>query len=134
MLARADAFLGEWAAHGAPLTCARDWRHGRFLLVAVDEASVPLGVLHRRHGGGSEGRRGRPGAFVLGPFSGLLPGRGEIRRVSRAEFKALVEAGEVDLETPVFDNSITRLEALKSGEWKKPAGASWHRRAFFSAP
>ena len=41
LLARADAFLDRWEAHGAPLTCGCDWRYRRFLLVAVDEASVP---------------------------------------------------------------------------------------------
>jgi len=57
----------------------------------------------------------------------------EIQRVDRAAFQAQAEAGSVDLETPVFNNSITRLSDLAAGEWEKPAGASWHRRAFFSA-
>jgi hypothetical protein len=72
LLTLADAFLDQWAAHGVPLTCARDWRYGRFLLVGVDEASEPP--------------------------SGC---------------------------------SITRLAHLEAGGWEKPAGASWHRRAFF---
>ncbi|MBT8397433.1 MAG: hypothetical protein KJN92_10720 [Gemmatimonadetes bacterium] len=133
LLARADAFLKDWAAHGVPLTCARDWRYGRFLLVAVDEASEPpsgcsIDAMTRvlKEVGEDLGL-----TFVdKGPV--LYREGEEIRRVSRGEFKALVDAGELTLETPVFDNSITRLSELEAGQWEKPAGASWHRRAFFS--
>src|SRR5262245_37647001 len=37
LLATVDGFLDQWAAHGHPLTSARDLRHDRFLLIAVDE-------------------------------------------------------------------------------------------------
>src|SRR6187549_1805230 len=40
LLAAVDGHLAQWAAHGTPLVCARDWRHDRFLAVAVDEAAT----------------------------------------------------------------------------------------------
>ena len=40
LLAASDAFLDQWAAHGAPLTCGRDFRLARFLLVGVDERAA----------------------------------------------------------------------------------------------
>jgi hypothetical protein len=132
LLSRADSFLDQWAAHGVPLTCARDWRHGRFLVVGVDEASEP------------------PSGCSIDAMTKVLKGLGEelnmtfvdrapvlyregdeIRRVNRSEFKALAQAGEVDLDTTVFDNSITRLSELEEGRWETPAGSSWHRKAFF---
>lgn len=133
LLARADEFLDSWAAHGVPLRCARDWRRRRFLLVGVDEASEPpsgcsidamtnllkdvgreLGVSLSDHG---------PVYFLDGD---------EVRRVGRGEFQELVDDGAVDLDTVVFDNTLTRLADMEEGGWEKPAGASWHRRAFFS--
>ena len=39
VLAETDAFIAGWAAHGVPLTAARDLRHERFLMVAADEAA-----------------------------------------------------------------------------------------------
>src|SRR3954452_3351513 len=36
LLAEVDRFLGHWKAHGAPLTCARDWREERLLTIGVD--------------------------------------------------------------------------------------------------
>ena len=40
VLAETDAFIAGWAAHGVPLTAARDLRHERFLMVAADEAAA----------------------------------------------------------------------------------------------
>ena len=133
LLTRADGFLVDWAAHGVPLTCARDWRYGRFLLVGVDVASEPpsgcsIDAMTRvlKEVGDDLGL-----SFVdQGPV--LYREGEEIRLASREEFKKKVDAGEVGLETRVFDNSITRLAQLEDGAWEKPAGASWHRRAFFS--
>ena len=132
LLAKADEFLDTWAAHGVPLRCGRDWRRGRFLLVAVDEASEPpsgcsidamtnllkdvgrdLGISLADHG---------PVYFLDGD---------EVRRATRGEFQKLVDDGAVDLDTVVFDNTITRVAEMEADGWEKPAGASWHRRAFF---
>ena len=40
MLGDVDAWLSRWQAHGHPLTCARDWRDGRFLVVGVDQSTA----------------------------------------------------------------------------------------------
>src|SRR5512147_2310971 len=40
MLAGVDTYLDDWNAHGEPLTCARDWRDGRFLAIGVDQRSA----------------------------------------------------------------------------------------------
>jgi hypothetical protein len=132
LLDKADQFLESWAAHGVPLRCGRDWRRGRFLLVAVDESSEPpsgcsidamtnllkevgqdLGIALADHG---------PVYFLDGD---------EVKRVSRAEFQELADDGAVTLDTVVFDNTLTRLAEMEESGWEKPAGASWHRRAFF---
>ena len=132
LLSRADTFLDQWAAHGVPLTCARDWRYGRFLLVGVDEASEPPSGCSIDAMTNVLKELGAELGLTFLDHAPVFYREGEgIRRVDRAAFKAQVEAGSVDLETPVFNNSITRLSDLEAGEWEKPAGASWHRRAFF---
>ena len=132
LLLRTDDFLDQWAAHGVPLTCARDWRHGRFLLIGVDEASEPPSgcsidaMTHVLKGLGEQ-----LGMTFVDRAPVLYREGEEIRRVSRAEFKAKAQAGEVDLDTTVFDNSITHLSDLEEGRWETSAGSSWHRKAFF---
>lgn len=132
MVARVDAFLDQWVAHGAPLSAGRDWREGRFLLVAVDEASAPptgcsIDSLARMLR--DLGREWDVSFLDHSPV--WYRKDGEAVPVSRRDFKSMAEAGEVSLETPVFDNAVTRVSQLRGSEWEKPAGASWHRRAFF---
>jgi hypothetical protein len=127
-----DQFLETWAAHGVPLRCGRDWRHGRFLLVAVDEASEPpsgcsidamVGVLKNQ-----ETVLGVP--IVDSSPVWFLHGD-RVRRSARSDFKLLVEDGTVGPEVVVFDNTVTRLTEERTGCWERPAHESWHQKAFF---
>ena len=131
LLSEVDAFLDGWNAHGAPLTSAREWRHGRFLLVGVDERTAPPSgcsidamahVLKRM-----EGRLG----MGLLDHAPVWYRKGEgVERVERGAFRALARAGEVGAGTTVFDNTITRVVQLRAGEWERPARDTWHGRAF----
>ena len=132
LLAEVDRFLDDWRAHGTPLTAARELRDDRFLLVAVDQASVPpsgcsidalVNVL--------KGLEGRLHVGLVEHAAVHYRDRaGALRRVDRAGFKRLVEAGEVDGDTPVIDTTLTRLAALRAGELERPARATWHGKAF----
>ncbi len=132
LLTGVDRFLEEWDAHGSPLRAAREWREGSFLLVAVDEASAPpsgcsvdaLANLLKKLGEGI-------GAEFLDHAPVWYREGTGVRKVSREAFRAMAGKGTVTLDTPVFDHTITRLGHLRDGGWEKPAGASWHRRAFF---
>ncbi len=131
-LSAVDLFLETWVAHGVPLTCGRDFRRGRFLLVAVDEASVPpsgcsidamVGVLRDQER--------RLGLRVLDNTPVWFVEDGEVQRTSRSEFGRLAEEGAVGPDTVVFDNTVTRLKDARLGRWEGPARESWHQRAFF---
>jgi len=135
LLGADDAFLDGWAAHGTPLVCARDWRHDHFLLVAVDEASVPPSgcsidaMIHVL-----KGEESRLGVRIVDNTPVWFLDEGSVRRVTRAEFKALVEQGTVEERTTVFDNTVTLVSEVREGVWERPAGAGWHARAFFAQP
>lgn len=132
LLAEVDAFLDGWAAHGVPLTCARDWRYDRFLLVAVDEAAAgvsgcsidALTRILRAH-------EGALGVALLdnGPVT-YRDGNG-LARVPRGRFAQLAEAGAVGPDTTVFDNTVPTVGAVRAGRWETAARHAWHGRAFF---
>lgn len=132
LLENVDAFLDGWAAHGAPLTCARELRYDQFLLVAVDERAAgasgcSIDALTQR----LRGLEQRLGISLL-DNAPVLYKRGEtIRRVRRPEFAALAERGAVTPETIVFDNSVVTVGAVRQGKWETPARTSWHGRAYF---
>ena len=131
-MAVVDVFLEQWAAHGVPLRSARELRDGRFLLIGVDvDAEAPSGcsidalVRELRELGG------RLDAGFVDHAPVWFRSAEGVRTVTRAEFRALAESGEVDATTRVFDTSITSVEALRSGQLEGPASASWHGRVFF---
>lgn len=132
LLAGVDGFLDGWAAHGVPLTCARDWRYDRFLVVGVDEAAAGVSgcsIDALTHLLQEMERRLAVTMLDHGPV--LYRSGDTIRQESRDAFGALVDAGQVDPDTIVFDNTITTVAALRAGEWETAARGTWHGRAFF---
>jgi hypothetical protein len=132
VLATVDAFLGVWATHGHPLRSARELRESRFLVIAVDEAAAgasgcSIDALVRE----IRGLEGRLGVTLVDHGPVVFRDGGTIRRVPRDEFAALARDGQVTPDTVVFDNTVSRLAALRGGGWERPASTSWHGRAFF---
>ncbi|MEO5820282.1 MAG: hypothetical protein ABIT71_07215 [Vicinamibacteraceae bacterium] len=132
VLGTVDAFLGVWAAHGHPLRSARELRESRFLIVAVDEAAAgasgcSIDSLVRE----IRGLEPRLGVALVDHGPIVFRDGGTIRRVPRDEFAELARTGHITPDTVVFDNTISRLAALRGGSWELPASASWHGRAFF---
>lgn len=129
LLAAADTFLGEWRAHGAPLDCARDWRDGRFLCIAVDQRSAgasgcSIDGLFRTL------RSLEPSLGTTLFSSGLVFWRtddGVVESATRPEFTALAATGAVRGDTPVFDPTVETLGAWRQA-FERPASASWHAR------
>jgi hypothetical protein len=132
LLGKVDRFIGAWAAHGHPLAAAREWAYGRFLLVGVDDRVAPpsgcsidalVHMLRELEGELSTEIVGGPSVWYRegGP-------EGEIRRVSRPEFRSEASRGRISDDTVVFDLSITRVGELREGKWETPARDSWHRR------
>lgn len=126
-------FLDGWAAHGTPLTGAYRWAEDRFLVVAVDQASVPpsgcsidsmVRVL--------KGLESRLGKGLVDHSRVYFRDRdGVIRQGTRAEFKAAAADGRVTAETHVFDTTLTSLAAFREGRLEVPARQSWHGSVFF---
>lgn len=131
LLEQVDGFLETWAAHGTPLTAARDFRYDRFLFVGVDEEAAgvsgcSIDALVRT----MKGLEHEMGVALVANSPVLYREDGEIRRVSRQRFGELVEVGAVNLETTVFNNTLTKIGELVEGRWEVAAGESWHAQAF----
>src|SRR5438045_8977715 len=111
LMGKVDPFLQQWKAHGAELTVGRDWKHGRFLTVAVDQSTA-----------------GASGCSIDGLFrtlkalepmlgasmvtSGLIfycDETGEVRSVDREEVAALGAQGRISARTRVFDPIVTSV-------------------------
>jgi len=129
LLNEVDLFLAQWKAHGVPLTVGRDWRFGRFLMVAVDQSTAGAsgcsidGLFQTLMG-----LERRLGANLV--TSGLIFFRdenGAIQSITRKEFASRASEGKIGSETQVFDPTITTL-----GEWRarfeRTVADSWHAK------
>ena len=127
-----DSFLDGWAAHGVPLRAGRELKDQHFLVIGVDvDAESPSGcsidaLVNRLRGLGSE-----LGASLIDHAPVWYRDGGEIRSVSRADFRALAKSGTVGPETNVFDTSLTTIGSFRAGALEQPAQSTWHGRAFF---
>lgn len=127
-----NGFCASWQSHGRRVESAADVLEGRFAVIAGRIADGELsgcGIdasVHVLDRASSElGLEWLPGLFVH-----YRDDHGNVRSVSRSYFRDLVGAGEVDLETPVFDLSLRTLGDLRDGSFEQPAGATWHARVF----
>ena len=132
LLLNVDSFLETWRAHGAPLNAARDWRYDRFLFVSVDEAAAGVSgcsIDALIHDIRALEKELQTTLFDNAPV--VFRDGADIRRVTRDVFAEMAKTGSVTVETPVFNNTLTNVGQLESGEWEVPAAKSWHARAFF---
>jgi hypothetical protein len=129
LLARVDAYLEQWKAHGAPLTCSRDWREERFLAIAVDQQTTgasgcSIDALFRIL---QELQPHLGTTLVGGGRIYYRDSKGDIHCVSRSEFASQLASGIVHERTHVFDTTITTLGDYRS-VFERPVATSWHRQ------
>jgi len=128
LLAAVDEWLSEWKAHGEPLTCAREWREDRFLVIGVDQSTAGASgcsidaLFHLL-----QDLQSTLGTSMLGGGRVLYRARdGQVKSATRGEFTARAATGDVDLDTTVFDTSVTTASAYRS-EFEGRVADSWHQ-------
>ena len=123
MLQQVDAFLDEWAAHGVPVTSARELRDGAFLVIAVDKDAETSGCSIDRMFGLLRQFERDFGVAILDPNRVFVRGSdGGVHAVTRAQFR---DSG--DPHTIVYDTLAERLGEVRAGRWVRKAEESWHR-------
>lgn len=131
LLAAVDVWLREWKAHGEPLTCARDWRDDHFLVIGVDQSTAgasgcSIDALFRV----LQDLQGTIGTTLLGSGRVFYRTRdGHVESATRGEFTARAATGDVDMETTVFDSSVTTASAYRYAFERRVAN-SWHQDLF----
>ncbi len=124
------AFLDTWTAHRADLRAGFDWLYDSFLVIAVDESTTGASGCSIDALTSEIRRLEREMGIDLLDAAPVWyrETSGEMRRVTREEFRRLAAEGSVTATTPVFDLTVERLEAVRSGGWEVEAGRSWHAR------
>lgn len=126
LLGEVDRFLGQWKAHGVPLTCARDWRDEHLLTIGVDSTQ-------ENASGCSIDGLFRVLQGIERPLGTRLVGGGRIfyraadgtvHVTERGRLPQLAASGEINADTTMFDTGLTT-----AGDWRDhfevPARESW---------
>ena len=121
LLATVDQFLDQWAAHGTPVTSARELIEGSFLALAVDERSETSGCSIDRMFGLLRQFEHDLGVSILDANRVFVRHADDrIEALSRADFR---DRG--DQHTIVFDTTAERLSEIRSGHWIRKAEEAW---------
>ena len=129
------SFLEEWAAHGAGLNSSYQILYKQFLIIAVDEAVVSAS-------GCSIDKQVQFIQAIGDKFSLNFLDRTKVAFLkqndhsepqiilsSLQEVKGKVAAGEINRETPTFNNLINAKAELDNN-WIVPATDTWLKRYF----
>ena len=128
LLDAVDEWLAEWKAHGEPLTCAREWRDDRFLVIGVDQSTAgasgcSIDALFRI----LQTLQRQLGTSLVGGGRVFYRNRvGDVESATRAAFTGYAAAGEVDADTLVYDTSLTTAVDYRN-RFTLRARDAWHR-------
>mgnify|MGYP003343907828 FL=1 len=127
LLAAVDGFLMQWKAHGHPLTCARDWRDDRFLVIGVDQRSegasgCSIDGLYRTLQGVE---KGIGTTLVAGGRVFFRDPHGFVHCLSQDDFARMARRGDAGAGTLVFDTTVQTAAAYRTA-FERPAAATWH--------
>lgn len=124
------AFTAGWDAHGAPLKAKGELRYGRFLILLVDEVQATAsGCSIDRSVGFIRDIEKDYGVNMFDRFNMAYKKDNEVYSCTREEFEALLQAGEINEDTIVFNNMV-QTKAELDAKWEVPFRDSWHVRVF----
>lgn len=126
LLSTLDTYLANWEAHHVPVEASRELHFNQFLIIAANpDVTAPSGCSIDDMTRAIKALGAKFGVDFFGAMKVFYRDGEDIRMVTRGEFKQLAESGAVNVETLVFDHTLTSLGDLRAGKWEAPVAASW---------
>ncbi len=131
--AELENFVSDWQAHGKDLFAGYAVYHRRFIVLAVDETVQPAtGCSVDDSVGLIQGLQKGLNIDLMDRMHIAFRSENDlVVSVSMNDFKQMISEGDVDENTPVFNNLVTDLGEFRR-KWEVPAKDSWHARFFES--
>src|SRR5690606_2752267 len=130
ILKRLEEFTEGWKAHGKQLAARAEIRHNRFVIIFLNEqVAAATGCSIDKSVHLLKAIEQELGIDLFDRMRIAYRKGDSIVDVSRAGFEQAIEAGEVDENTIVFDNTVQTSGELDT-RWEVPAKESWHARVF----
>jgi hypothetical protein len=127
--ARLMNFLNDWQAHGKDLMASFTIIHDRFIVVALDEASYQAtGCSIDKLTHFIQALENELAISLLDRTQIAFRDENQmIEIIHMMDFRAALEAGEIDEDTIVFNNLIENKGQLKR-QWETVLANSWHKQ------
>ena len=127
-----ERVFGVWDRKSPGVRGAFEFREGRFLVVGADERAACVSgcgidamMLWVRQFETESGLRLVDRLQVF-----WRAADGSVRSGPRAEFRRLLEAGEITPATRVFDTAASQSDVFLDGRFELPLAESWHAQIF----
>lgn len=125
LLPRLAAFAEEWTSHGRQLAASAQFLHRQFLVIGLDEAvagasgcSIDASVRFVQE------LEQQLGVTLLEKSRMAFLDNGELSFLTRRELREAIAAGQVQVDTLYFNNTLTTKGELDE-QWPAPAGQTW---------
>jgi len=129
-LDKLSEFTEQWKAHGKQLAARAEVRYGRFIILFLDEEiAAATGCSIDKSVRLLKELQAELNIELFDRMSVAYRQDDAIKVASRSVFENLIEKGEVNENTIVFDNTVSNSEELAS-RWEVPMKQSWHARVF----
>mgnify|MGYP003645785523 FL=1 len=127
--ARLMNFLNDWQAHGKDLMASFTIIHDRFIVVALDEASYQAtGCSIDKLTHFIQALENELAISLLDRTQIAFRDENQmIEIIHMMDFRAALEAGEINQDTIVFNNLIENKGQLKR-QWETVLANSWHKQ------
>lgn len=125
--------VAQWNSHGTDLAANAELRYNLFIILMVDDELTPAsGCSIDSSVHFLKKVEEHLGITLFDRMNiAFRNAEGQISTVTRAEFEQLLSSGQVNHNTPVFNNLIQDYRQLESA-WEVPMHASWHVKVFGS--
>jgi predicted HTH domain antitoxin len=123
-------FTSNWQAHGHDLAALGEVIHHQFIILSVDEqVSGATGCSIDKSVALMKDIEQKFNINLFDRFRVAFKLNAELKSCSREDFEKMIENGEVNEDTLVFNNLIQTRKELKTS-WEIPLKDSWHARVF----
>lgn len=123
-------FTNEWTAHNQQLKATFEIRYNQFIILIVDESqagasgcSIDKSVRLMKE------LEQKYNINLFDRFQIAYKANEEIISVSREEFETLIEKGDINKETIVFNNLVSDYQQYQNN-WEVALKDSWHAKVF----
>lgn len=130
LLTKMSDFAAEWTAHGKDLAARVELRYNQFLIIYVNEAfAQATGCSIDKSTNTLKQVQQEIGVDFFDRMKITYQDGVDIKTVSRSGFEKLIENGDVNEDTIVFNNMVANAEELER-KWEIPLKDSWHAQVF----